>query len=182
MPTRPGRSRYLKPKALSILANLENSSCSGARGFRCAAIIHDGKPTCLYKSTYCARPGCQLACILPHSITPISPLGSRTEPVSHPRKAQSTLPRSCFRDARQTGSRPAALGYACSSKSSINTTWRSWVRLAFYSHNIHEEKCWHNGLRFCQDEPPEDESYFHDLIKEVERVNREVDVQTVRPF
>jgi hypothetical protein len=64
MPTRPGRSRYLKPKVLSILANLENSSCSGARGFWCAAIIHDGKPICLYKSTYCARPGCQLACIL----------------------------------------------------------------------------------------------------------------------
>jgi hypothetical protein len=195
MPTHPGRSRYLKPKALSILANLENDSCSGARGFRWAAIIHDGKPICLYKSTYCARPGCQLTRILTAAHRVLRTWkSSRTASLQYLLwglaqslsrthvKFNLTLPRSCFRDARQTRSRPAALSYACSSKSSINTAWRSWVRFASYSHNIHEGKCWHNGLRFCQDELPEDESYFHDLIKEVERVNREADVQTVRPF
>jgi hypothetical protein len=194
MPTHPGRSRYLKPKALSILANLGNGSCSGAHGFRCAAIIHDDKPICLYKSTYCARPGCQLAHILTtahrvlrtwktsrtaslqYLLWGLAQSLSRAHVKLNPRfpGAASEL------QDRRARDRPHLVMSVLRNHPSTRLG-DCRFRFASYSHNIHEEKCWHNGLRFSQGELPEDETYFHDLIK-VERVNREVDVQTVRPF
>ncbi|MCJ1478742.1 hypothetical protein MMC13_007426 [Lambiella insularis] len=78
-------------------------------------------------------------------------------------KVKPGRPKGFFRDSRKTDQTAVVLDYARPSKLSIDVAWKSWTR-------------------FCEEELPEDEDDKHDPVAEADRVDREVDVPTVRAF